>query len=83
MLFKMIDELMCQLFHGDAAEVVSYSRQGAWSCTRTGCRAQARHARAALATQFEREVGREVEAPAQPTPGAVERTADPVRRRAA
>jgi hypothetical protein len=41
-MFEVVDELTCQLFHGRWAEVVSYSRQGSWRCTRPGCRAQAR-----------------------------------------
>src|SRR5690348_17358216 len=38
----MWDELVCELFHSGWAKVVSYSRQGAWRCTRPGCRAQQR-----------------------------------------
>ena len=36
------DAVWCQLFHGRWAETVSYSRQGAYRCTKPGCRAQAR-----------------------------------------
>ena len=45
-MLAFIDDLVCQLFHGKWAEVVSYSRQGAWKCTKPGCEAQARHDRA-------------------------------------
>jgi hypothetical protein len=37
-----LDAVWCQLFHGRWAELVSYSRQGAWRCTKPGCRAQER-----------------------------------------
>jgi hypothetical protein len=37
------DSLFCQLFHGSFAEVVSYSRQGAWRCKKPNCRAQRIH----------------------------------------
>jgi hypothetical protein len=40
----MLNELVCQLLHGRWARVTSYSRQGAWECTKHGCRAQARRA---------------------------------------
>jgi hypothetical protein len=42
-MFKVLDDLSCQLFHGQWAEVVSYSRQGAWRCTKPGCASQARY----------------------------------------
>jgi hypothetical protein len=38
----MLDELFCQALHGRWARVVSYSSQGAWRCSKPGCRAQAR-----------------------------------------
>jgi hypothetical protein len=38
--------LICQLFHRQNVELISYSRQGAWQCTRRGCRAQASHSAA-------------------------------------
>jgi hypothetical protein len=44
-MFKILDDLACQLFHGHWAEVVSYSRQGAWRCNKPGCPGQARHDR--------------------------------------
>jgi hypothetical protein len=37
---KIWDELFCQFFHGDSADLVSYSHKGAWRCGRSGCRAQ-------------------------------------------
>lgn len=45
-MLKVVDDLTCQLFHGSWAEVVSYSRQGAWRCNKPGCASQARHDRA-------------------------------------
>jgi hypothetical protein len=44
-VFKLVDDLRCQLFHGKWARVVSYSRQGAWRCTKPGCAAETRHNR--------------------------------------
>ena len=44
-MLKVVDDLACQLFHGPWAEVVSYSRQGAWRCNKPGCASQARHDR--------------------------------------
>jgi hypothetical protein len=44
-MLAIVDDLICQLFHGRWAEVVSYSRRGAWACTKPGCRSQANHAR--------------------------------------
>src|SRR5438270_13895365 len=37
------DSLFCQMFHSSFAVVVSYSRQGAYRCSKTGCRAQRTH----------------------------------------
>ena len=48
-MLAFIDDLVCQLFHGKWAEVVSYSRQGAWKCTKPGCASQARHDRSSAA----------------------------------
>ena len=45
-MLKVVDDLACQLFHGPWAEVVSYSRQGAWRCNKPGCSSQARQDRA-------------------------------------
>jgi hypothetical protein len=45
-MLSMIDNLVCQVFHARWAEVVSYSRHGAWRCTKPGCAAQACHDRA-------------------------------------
>ena len=36
--------VVCELRHGQWAETVSYSRQGAWRCTKPGCRAELRPA---------------------------------------
>jgi hypothetical protein len=44
-MLKVVDDLVCQLFHSKWAQVVSYSSQGAWRCTKPGCAAQARHDR--------------------------------------
>ena len=70
-MLKVVDDLACQLFHGRWAEVASYSRQGAWRCTKPGCASQARH---------DRVVGRQRQpqhafAPIQvaPTPRAAQR----------
>jgi hypothetical protein len=54
---KLFDGVRCQLFHGHWAEVVSYSRQGAWRCTKPGCAAQARH---------DREIARRGQHPTEP-----------------
>jgi len=51
-MFEMYDELICQLFHGRWAEVVSYSRQGRWACAKPGCRAQMRHRQPRLPGRF-------------------------------
>ena len=45
-LARLYQELFCQLFHTDQLRLVSYSRQGAWQCTKLACRAQANHAEA-------------------------------------
>jgi len=45
-MLSVIDNLVCQVFHARWAEVVSYSRHGAWRCTKPGCAAQACHDRA-------------------------------------
>jgi hypothetical protein len=45
-LVRLYHELFCQLFHTDQLRLVSYSRQGAWLCTKPVCRAQANHAEA-------------------------------------
>jgi hypothetical protein len=50
-MLEFIDDLICQLFHGKWAEVVSYSRQGAWKCTKPGCASQARHDRASAGSR--------------------------------
>lgn len=42
-MLNLVEDLSCQLFHSRWAEVVSYSRQGAWRCAKPGCAAQARH----------------------------------------
>jgi hypothetical protein len=42
---KVLDDLICQLFHGRWAEPQSYSRQGRWRCTKPDCAAQAHHER--------------------------------------
>jgi hypothetical protein len=47
-MLKVLDDLTCQLFHGEFAEVVSYSRQGAWHCGKPGCASQATHDRDVL-----------------------------------
>ena len=44
-MLKVVDDLACQLLHGRWAEVVSYSRHGAWRCNKPGCASQARHDR--------------------------------------
>ena len=44
-MLEFINELICQLFHTGWAEIVSYSRHGAWRCTKPGCAAQVRHDR--------------------------------------
>ena len=50
-MLEFIDDLVCQLFHGKWAEVVSYSRHGAWKCTKPGCASQARHDRASAGSR--------------------------------
>jgi hypothetical protein len=42
-MLTIAGELVCQLFHGRWVELVSYSRQGAWRCTKPDCAAQASH----------------------------------------
>jgi len=42
-MLRAWDVLFCQMFHASYADVVSYSRQGAWRCTKPGCRAQRMH----------------------------------------
>lgn len=44
-MLRVVDDAVCQLFHGRWAEAVSFSRQGAWRCSKSGCNAQARHDR--------------------------------------
>jgi hypothetical protein len=48
-MWKAIDTVACQILHRRWAVLVSFSRQGAWKCTKPGCAAQARHDRALLA----------------------------------
>jgi hypothetical protein len=51
-MFHVLDNLICQLFHGQWAELISYSRHGAWRCGKPGCASQARQdVRAATAAQ--------------------------------
>lgn len=38
-MLRWWDLLWCDLFHGRWQELVSYSRQGRWRCTKPGCRA--------------------------------------------
>jgi hypothetical protein len=49
-MLNIVDDLVCQLFHGKWAEIVSYSRQGRWKCTKPGCAAQARDDRASASS---------------------------------
>jgi hypothetical protein len=50
-MLGFINKLVCQLFHARWAETVSYSRHGAWKCTKPGCAAQARHDRASASSR--------------------------------
>jgi hypothetical protein len=45
-IIRLYYNLVCQLFHRQNVELISYSRKGAWQCTRRGCRAQASHSAA-------------------------------------
>jgi hypothetical protein len=51
-VLNIVDELSCQFFHGEWAELVSYSHQGAWRCTKPGCAAQVRHDTALTRARF-------------------------------
>ena len=51
-MLNALDRLVCEFSHARWLELVSYSRQGAWRCTKPVCRAQAQHdrqSRAAMA----------------------------------
>jgi hypothetical protein len=50
-MLKILDDLVCQMFHGNWAALESFSRQGAWRCTKPGCPAQARVQRHVLGAQ--------------------------------
>jgi hypothetical protein len=50
-MHHVVEDLTCELLHGEWAEVVSYSSQGAWRCGKPGCAAQVRHDRAAMASR--------------------------------
>ena len=41
-MLRLVQDLNCELFHSRWAEVVSYSRQGAWRCAKPKCAAQTR-----------------------------------------
>jgi hypothetical protein len=73
-MFKVLDDLSCQLFHGQWAEVVSYSRQGAWRCTKPGCASQARHDRR-VARARQHLTARSVARVPQPRPAPTHRAA--------
>jgi hypothetical protein len=51
-MLKVLDDAVCQLLHGRWAEAASFSRQGAWRCSKSGCKAQARHDRDLAAARF-------------------------------
>jgi hypothetical protein len=52
-VLNSVNELICQLFHGQWSELVSYSHQGAWRCTKSDCAAQVRHDTALIGARLE------------------------------